>query len=157
MRLNHLTLIFFIFLFFTASTGHSQGNVFDWEPFSIRSDLALNVPPAAGPERKITFMPDRQYETSDILERDAEIYVSDEDSKSETKWNRFNFRNLILTFSHFTTNPHEREITGPLSGKQSKWDTIKSLPMTFLNSPSQDTFESIGRIFEPEFKLGVEF
>jgi hypothetical protein len=157
MRLNHPTLIFFIFLFFTVSTGYSHGNVFEWEPFSIRSDLALNVPPAAGPERKITFITDGHSEISDILERDADIYVFDADSKSETKWKRFNFRHFILTFSHFATNQREREITGPLSGKQSKWDTIKSLPMTFLHSPSQDTFESIGRIFEPEFNLGVEF
>jgi len=31
------------------------------------------------------------------------------------------------------------------------------LPTIFLHSPYQDTFESIGKIFEPEVNLGIEF
>lgn len=159
MYLYRLNLLFFIvfFLFSTVGEGHSQGVVFEWETFQIRPDLALNVPVAAGPERKITFIPDGYSEISNILERNIDICPPDADRKSETKWNRFNFRHLTLTFSRYATGQFEGRKTGLLDDKQSKWDTIKSLPATFLHSPSQETFESLGRIFEPELKLGIEF
>jgi hypothetical protein len=34
---------------------------------------------------------------------------------------------------------------------------IKSLPSMFMNSPYRDTFESLGKIFEPQVNLSIEF
>jgi hypothetical protein len=34
---------------------------------------------------------------------------------------------------------------------------IKSLPSMFINSSYRDTFESLGKIFEPQVNLNIEF
>jgi len=47
-----------------------------------------------------------------------------------------------------------RQQTG---NESEKLNTIKSLPSVFLNSPYRDTFESLGKIFEPQVNLSIEF
>ena len=156
-RLNLFCLSSFIivFLFLTMDAGRSQGTVFEWEPFKMRSDLVLSIPVVAPLENKITFIPDGSSEIRDI--RDSYLSILDTDRKSETSWNRFNFRYLTLTFSHCAAGQFERDMTRLFSNEGNKWNTLKSLPATFLRSPYRDTFESIGKIFEPQVNLGIEF
>lgn len=158
LNLSCLSSFIIVFLFFTMGVGRSQGTVLEWEPFKMRADLALSISVVAPLENKITFIPDGSSEIRDIGDfRDSYLSTLDTDRKSEANWNRFNLRYLTLTFSHCATGQFEREMTGLFSNEGNKRDTIKSLPATFLHSPYQDTFESIGKIFEPQVNLGIEF
>ncbi len=47
-----------------------------------------------------------------------------------------------------------RQLTG---SESDKLNAIKSLPSMFLNSSYRDTFESLGKIFEPQVNLSIEF
>ena len=157
MRLHHLNLLLIISLFFTVNAKRSYGTVLEWEPFKMRSDLALSIP-VVPLENKIAFMPDGSSEIRDIEDiRNSYLSILDTDKKSETNWNRFNFRYLTLTLSHCAAGQFDRDMARLFSDEQNKWDTIKSLPATFLHSPYGDTFESIGKIFEPQVNLGIEF
>ena len=151
MRLHRLILLFII-IFFTVSAGRSYGTILEWEPFKIRADLALSIP-VVPLKDKIIFIPPDEF--SEI--RDSYLFTLDTDRKSDTNWNRFNFRSLTFTFSHCEVGQFDRNMTRLLGNEQDKWNTIKSLPTIFLHSPYQDTFESIGRIFEPQVNLGIEF
>jgi hypothetical protein len=163
MRLHRLNLFFLssfiiVFLLLTIGSGRSQGAVLEWEPFKMRSDLALSISVVAPLGNKIIFMPDVFSEILDIGDfRDSYLSTLDTDRKSEVSWNRFNLRYLTLTFSHCATGQFERDMTGLFSNEGNKWGTIKSLPATFLHAQYRDTFESIGKIFEPQVNLGIEF
>jgi len=158
MRLHHLNLLLIIFLFFTVNAERSYGTVLEWKPFKMRADLALSVSAVTPLENKINFMPDGSSEILDIEDfMDSYLSTLDTDRKSEANWNRFNLRYLTLTFSHYATGQFERDMTELFSNEGNKWDTIKSLPTIFLHSPYQDTFESIGKIFEPQINLRIDF
>ena len=132
LNLSCLSSFIIVFLFLTMGAGHSQGTVLEWEPFKMRADLALSISVVAPLENKITFIPDGSSEIRDI--RDSYLSILDTDRKSGTNWNLVNFRYLILTFSHCATGQFERDMTRLFSNEGNKWDTIKSLPATFLHS-----------------------
>ena len=151
MRLHCLNLLLIIFLFFTVNTKLSYGTILEWEPFRVRTDLALNIPMVEQENEKNTGSV--QDESPGM--RDGHLFTLDTNRKEETKWNRFNLPYLTLTFSRCAVG--QLDMTRSLSNGQNKWNTIKSLPSTFLHSPYGDTFESLGKVFEPQVNLGIEF
>ena len=124
--------------------------MFEWEPFKIRPDLALNIPIIELENKEISISPDEIYEI-----RDNDLFETDK--INSTSRDHFNLQRFIFTFSQCKVGKSDRDITRLFSKDHGKWDTIKSFPSLFLHSPYQDTFGSIGRIFEPQVNLGIKF
>jgi hypothetical protein len=64
---------------------------------------------------------------------------------------------MRLYLSRTVLEKNNIEVRQPVIDNNDRLNAIKSLPSLFLDSHYQDTFESIGRIFEPQLNLGIEF
>jgi hypothetical protein len=51
----------------------------------------------------------------------------------------------------------QKDINQKSGDENEKLNAIKSLPSTFLTSPYRDSLEAIGKIFEPQLNLSIEF
>ena len=72
-------------------------------------------------------------------------------------WNILKYHNVKISISHAETEQKQRNISQLQGDDSTKLDAIKSLTTSFLTSQYRDTFQAIGKIFEPEVNLGIEF
>ena len=146
---------FFLILLMTMTILQEQafGMAFDWERFQTRSDLILYVPSAAMPER-IALLP------ADELSSIREVFKEEgggADLKSDENPGLFKYRKIKLYLSSLVMDQRNIDVHQPFDNGSGKFNAVKSLPSMFLNFQYRDTFESIGRIFEPQLNLGIEF
>lgn len=134
------------------SEGQTAGMSFDWEPFQARVDLKLHAPSGIpgfnGPFSSVEHSSIR----ASIKEETKLSYV-----KSERNLDIYKHGRMRLYLSHVVVDQNNIEVRKPITDANEKFNTIKSLPSMFLNSQYRDTFESVGKIFEPQLNLGIEF
>ena len=82
---------------------------------------------------------------------------SSEDRNYDGSWNILKYHNVKISVSHTETDQKTRDISQIQGDDNTKLNAIKSLPNSFLTSQYRDAFQSMGKIFEPEVKLGIEF
>ena len=142
-----------IFLFILMSTinSHSAGFIAEWEPFKTKQELGLYTVDV-GPD-KMLFLKDKYTKMGNgtAIERDAA------DRKDDSEWNVFKFRRFSISFSRTMIDQIQQDVNKKSGDGSDKLQAIKALPSSFLTSPSRDTFESIGKIFEPQVNLSIEF
>jgi hypothetical protein len=77
--------------------------------------------------------------------------------KNDTPLNVLRFHNFSISFSRTLIDQLQADGRQASESGSDKLYAIKSLPSMFLNSPYKDTFESLGKIFEPQVNLSIEF
>jgi len=103
---------------------------------------------------------DKTLSAEDEFSKPRKIITTDsltEDRNYEGSWNILKYHNVKISISHTETDQKAHDISQIKSDDDTKLNAIKSLPNSFLSSQYRDTFQSIGKIFEPEVKLGIEF
>ncbi|MEI8173676.1 MAG: hypothetical protein WCH07_09365 [Deltaproteobacteria bacterium] len=149
-----LKVTFFVILLMTMTILQEQafGMAFDWKRFQTRSDLILYVP-SAMPGR-IGLMPtDELSSIRDVFKEEG----GGPDLKSDENSGIFKYGKIKLYLSSLVMDQRNIDIHQPVDNGSGKFIAVKSLPSMFLNFQYRDTFESIGRIFEPQLNLGIEF
>jgi len=149
-----LKTTFFLILLVTVTILHGQafGMDFDWKRFQTRNDLRLYVPSAES--ERIGLLPtDELSAIRDIFkEKGGDLDLKDEELPAIFKYGK-----IKLYLSSLVMDQRNIDIHHPLDNGSGKFDAVKSLPTMFLNFQYRDTFESFGRIFEPQLNLGIEF
>jgi len=155
-RLDRLKTMFILGVAILLNAGMAEGQMtglpFDWEPFQTRVDLGLRVPSDI-PERNGLIFPDEFSSIRDLAKEETSV----SDVKSERNLDLYRYRRIKLYLSHVIIDRKDIDIRQPLSNVDDKINKIKSVPSMFFNYQYRDTFESMGRIFEPQINLGIEF
>jgi len=131
-----------------AQSGSAEPQSVYGERFTVKTEFA------SGAEMdKTLFSKDDFSKSGNIITIDSDTT----DKKHEADWNILKFHNVKISISHTEADQKQRDIYQIQSDDNIKLNAIKSLPTSFLTSQYRDTFQSIGKIFEPEVKLGIEF
>jgi hypothetical protein len=152
--LKYARLIYlFILILVTAVEGNASGMIGAWEPFKTKTELGLY---ATGVDD------DRMPSAWDEFIQDDKIISIDRDRntaerKDDSYLNVLRFHNVSISFSRAVLDQLQVDIRQSSGSGVDKLYEIKSLPSTFLNSSYRDTFQSLGKIFEPQVNLSIEF
>jgi hypothetical protein len=147
--------IFSLFLIVIPSVIYAQSDGTTVEPplvygekFTVKKEFA------SGTETdKTLFSKDEFSKTGNILTIESDTM----DKTHDGAWTILKFHNVKISISHTETEQKQRDVYQIQGDDSTKLNAIKSLPTSFLTSQYRDTFQSIGKIFEPEIKLGIEF
>jgi hypothetical protein len=118
------------------------------ETFIVKQEFALGIE-----TDKTLFSKDEFFKTGNIIAIDSDTV----DKTRDGSWTILKFHNVKISISHTDTDQKQIDISQIQGDDNTKLNAIKSLPTSFLTSQYRDTFQSIGKIFEPEVKLGIEF
>ena len=118
------------------------------ETFIVKQEFASGIE-----TDKTLFSKDEFFKTGNIIAIDSDTV----DKTRDGSWTILKFHNVKISISHTETDQKQLDISQIQGDDNTKLNAIKSLPTSFLTSQYRDTFQSIGKIFEPEVKLGIEF
>jgi hypothetical protein len=154
-RVHSLKYAWFICLFFliavSAVEGNASGMNAAWEPFKANTELGAYV---------VGVDADRMPEAKDEFILTDKIIPMDRDTaerKTDGSLNVLRFHKVSVSFSRTFLDQMQVDIRQASGNGVDKLSAIKSLPSMFVNSPYRDTFESLGKIFEPQVNLSIEF
>jgi hypothetical protein len=118
------------------------------EKFTVKPDLASGIE-----KDKTLFSRDEFSKAGNTIAIESDA----KDKNHDGSWNILEYHNVRISISHTESEQKQRDLHQIQGDDSTKLDAIKSLPTSFLTSQYRDTFQSIGKIFEPEIKLGIEF
>jgi len=130
---------------------YAKGIIAEWEPFISKKELelhAVNIPTG-----KNVLPRDELYKTESAVQ----IEPHSTDKKNSDMQDRVKFNNFSISFSRIVVHQTHISALEPSGEGSDKLSEFKTLPSTFLTLPYRDAFESIGRIFEPQVNLRIEF
>ena len=140
-----------LLLFVSAADGHTAGIMTEWEPFKIKSELGLHA--VGGGADTILFSREEMSKMGSAMniERDTTV------RKDDGSWNVIKFRNVRISFTNTMVEQIQIDVKKTSGDGSDKLNSIKSLPATLLSPTYRESIESIGKIFEPQVNLGIEF
>jgi len=141
----------FILLVVTAAEGNAWGMNGTWEPFKTKTELGSYA---------VSVDADRIPPAWDEFIQDDKIVSIDRDTaerKDDSSLNVVRFHNVSISFSRALIDQMQVDIRQSSGSGDDKLYAIKSLPSTFMNSSYRDTFQTLGKIFEPQVNLSIEF
>ena len=150
--LRYTGVILLLLAIFTGGAeGDASGMVGSWEPFVAQKELGSLVPGAV--DTNMISSP-----RDELMKMDRNSLVGDaEDKKEEGHLNSGKSHRVTISFSHVMMEQMKVDIRQQTGSENDKLNTLKNLPSTFLNSSYKDTFESLGKVFEPQVNLGIQF
>jgi hypothetical protein len=130
---------------------YAKGIIAGWEPFKTKTELELRLSDVSS-ERNV--LP-----RDEFYEKDATMPIEtySAEKKNSSTGDILKFYNVRISFSRMVIKHMQIDAQKPSGEGSDTFHEIKTLPSTFLTSPYRDTFESIGRIFEPQVNLKIEF
>ena len=141
----------FLLILLSAVDGNGSGIISAWEPFKTKTELGSY---AVGVDADMILSSRDEFTRTDkIISMDRDTA----DRKDDRSLNILRFHNVSISFSRTLIDQLQvdgRQASG--SGSDKLYE-IKSIPSMFLNSSYRDTFESLGKIFEPQVNLSIEF
>lgn len=140
-----------LLLFVSAANGHTAGIMTEWEPFKIKSELGLHAVGGRADTRLFSREEINKMGSAMNIERDTTV------RKDDSSWNVIKFRNVRISFTHTMVEQIQRDVINTSGDGSDKLSAIKSLPATLLSPTHRESIESIGKIFEPQVNLGIEF
>ncbi|MEN6320310.1 MAG: hypothetical protein ABFD82_16350 [Syntrophaceae bacterium] len=141
----------FLFVLMNAINGHSAGFIAEWKPFKAKQELGLYAVDVS--LDRILFSNDNYLKMDNGIEHGIDTV----DKKDDSSWNVLKFHSVSISFSHAVIEQKQIDMNQKSKDGFNKADAIKSLPTTFLDAPYGNTIESIGKIFEPQVNLRIEF
>ncbi|MBM4271007.1 MAG: hypothetical protein FJ139_02440 [Deltaproteobacteria bacterium] len=150
---TYLQVLFFLFylLIMSPSGAQSAGIITSWEQFQIKKELELKV---------ISHEPDYKKflstEEMPVTDEFVTLFNVREEEKDRTP-DGFRIGRLRISFSRIVIDRMKTDLDKISGDEQGTMETIKSITTLFRSGPYRDSFESIGKIFEPQVNLGIEF
>lgn len=149
---KYLLIIYALLLVLMSEVkSYAKGIIVEWEPFKTKTELELRV--ASLPSERNILPRDEFYKKDTAML--IETYSADK--KSSSTGDILRFHNVSISFSRMIIQQPQIGAQKPSGEGSDKLNELKSLPSTFFISPYRDTFESIGKIFEPQVNLRIEF
>lgn len=154
-RVNSSKYAWFMYMFLlilvSVVDGNASGMISAWEPFKTKTELGLH---AAGVDAdRILSSRDEFTQTDKIISMDRDTA----ERKDNSSLNVLRFHNVSISFSRTLIDQLQVDGRQASGSGSDKLYAVKSLPSMFLNSSYRDTFESLGKIFEPQVNLSIEF
>ncbi|TRZ51199.1 hypothetical protein D4S03_05470 [bacterium] len=154
-RVNSSKYAWFMYMFLlilvSVVDGNASGMISAWEPFKTKTELGLH---AAGVDAdRILSSRDEFTQTDKIISMDSDTA----ERKDNSSLNVLRFHNVSISFSRTLIDQLQVDGRQASGSGSDKLYAVKSLPSMFLNSSYRDTFESLGKIFEPQVNLSIEF
>jgi hypothetical protein len=140
-----------LLLFVSVANGHTAGIMTEWEPFKIKSELGLHA--AGVGADTILFSREEINKIGSAMNSERATTVRKDDSS----WNVIKFRNVRISFTNTMVEQIQRDVKKTSGDGSDKLNSIKSLPDTLFAPTYRESIESIGKIFEPQVNLGIEF
>lgn len=144
-------LSIFIVILVSTVKGYAMGIMGEWELLKIKPELELYA--VDSKSDTIVSSHNDLYKTDNAVPVESRI----NDNKSDNTWSILKYRNVSISLSHLVVQQLQIDARKITAGGSDKLDSIKSIPSVFLTSSYRDTFESIGRMFEPRVDLRIEF
>jgi hypothetical protein len=150
--LKYAWLVYLFLLILVSSVeGNASAMIGAWEPFKTKIELGSYVVGVDADE--IRSARDELIQTDKIIFMDQNPAVRKDDSSL----NGLRIHNVTISFSRAMMDQMKVDIRQSTGNENEKLNAIKSLPSVFLNSSYRDAFESLGKIFEPQVNLSIEF
>lgn len=130
----------------------AKGIVARWEPFISKTELQLHAS-SVPLDRAIPLRDDEIYKK----EQAVPIEPNSTDVRNSYMQDIVKFHNVSISFSRMAVHQTHISALEPSGEGSDKFNELKSFPSTFLTLPYRDAFESVGRIFEPQVNLRIEF
>ncbi|MCX5843729.1 MAG: hypothetical protein NT022_08265 [Deltaproteobacteria bacterium] len=130
---------------------YAKGIIAEWEPFKTKTELELRLSNVSS-ERNV-LPRDEFYEKDTAMP--IETYAADK--KNSSMGDILKFHNVSVSFSRMVIKHTQIDAQKPSGEGSDTLHEIKALPSTFFTSPYRDRLESIGKIFEPQVNLKIEF
>jgi hypothetical protein len=145
--------LMYLFLLIVASAvdGNASGMIGAWEPFKTKTELGSYV--VGVDADRIPSARDEFIQTDKIISMDRDTA----ERKDDSSLNVVRFHNVRISFSRTLLDQLQVDGRQASGSGVDKLYAVKSLPSMFLNSSYRDTFESLGKIFEPQVNLSIEF
>jgi len=141
----------FLLILVSVVDSNASGMISAWEPFKTKTELGLH---AAGVDAdRILSSRDEFTQTDKIISMDSDTA----ERKDNSSLNVLRFHNVSISFSRTLIDQLQVDGRQASGSGSDKLYAVKSLPSMFLNSSYRDTFESLGKIFEPQVNLSIEF
>ncbi|MGZ6240471.1 MAG: hypothetical protein ACXWMF_11620 [Syntrophales bacterium] len=141
----------FLLIAVSAVDGNASGMIAAWEPFKTNTELGsylVGVDADIIPSARDEFI---QTDKIIPIERDTA------ERKNDSSLNVLRFHNVSVSFSRALLDQMQVDIRQSSGNEVDKLSAIKSLPSMLVNSSYRDNFESLGKIFEPQVNLSIEF
>jgi hypothetical protein len=150
---SRYALLIYLFLLIAVSAvdGNASGMIAGWEPFKANTELGSYL--VGVDADRIPSARDKFIQTDKIIpsERDTA------ERKNDGSLNVLRFHNVSVSFSRTLLDQMQVDIRQSSGNEVDKLSAIKSLPSMLVNSSYRDNFESLGKIFEPQLNLSIEF
>ena len=141
----------FLLIVVSAVEGNASGMIGAWEPFKTKAELGSHM--VGVDADRIPSARDEFIQTDKIISMDRDTT----ERKDDSSLNVLRFHNVSISFSRTLLDQLQVDVRQSSGSGVDKLYAIKSLPSMFLNSSYRDTFESLGKIFEPQVNLSIEF
>jgi len=149
MNYKLLLILFFISLGLSGQDCSIAGNNFDWDPFKTNHLLYR-------PYQNLPAFDEDLADPNFILE-DNNYMNSPKSSPSISEQFQLSINMLKFRISRYATNlDRDRSIRESDMEKQ-RGSLVQSLPSKLQGSSFQERFEVIGKVFEPNLNLSIEF
>lgn len=149
---NYAWLIYLSLLIVASAVeGNASGMIATWEPFKTNAELGSYV--VGIDVDRIPSARDEFLQTDKIIPLDLDTA----ERKNDSSLNVLRFHNVSVSFSRTLLDQLQVDVRQASGSGVDKLYEIKSLPSMFINSSYRDTFESLGKIFEPQVNLNIEF
>ncbi len=141
----------FLLILLSAVDGNASGIISAWEPFKTKTELGSYV--VVVDADRIPSARDEYIQTDKFISMDRDTV----ERKDNNSLNVLRFHNVSISVSRTLLDQLQVDVRQSSGSGDDKLYAIKSLPSMFLNSSYRDTFESLGKIFEPQVNLSIEF
>ncbi|MGO9137155.1 MAG: hypothetical protein ACLP9S_00690 [Syntrophales bacterium] len=142
----------FLLIAVSAVDGNASGMIAAWEPFKTNTELGSYL---------VGVDTDRipSVRRDELIQPNENIPIQRDTAarKTDSSLNVLRFHNVSVSLSRALLDQMQVDIRQSSGSDVDKLTAIKSLPSMFLNSSYRDNFESLGKIFEPQVNLSIEF
>jgi len=151
-RIGMVLMVATAVLVIGTDRGGAAGRFFGWEPFRVMQELRLEIPEAG---RGLVVLSGLDIAPERIAAGNAAsvpVGVSRESAQPDLRIGAFR---LFLSRSGGEGSNREWFPSGYERG--GALDMLKALPGAFRTDPSRALVDSVGKLFEPQLNLGIEF
>jgi len=151
---TYLRVLFLLLylLIVSPSEVQSAGIITSWEQFKIKKELELKVISHEPDYRK--FLSTEEMPVTDGF---VTLFNVREEEEKDRTLDGFRIGRLRISFSRIVIDRMKTDPDKASGDEQSTMEAVKSITTLFRSGPYRDSFESIGKIFEPQVNLGIEF
>lgn len=133
----------------------SSDTLLEWTSFEIKKNPALGCRDQDMNHEFIRSLLDLPNLKGKDQVNEPLLDVSEE---SNTNWNEIDLRYFKIYLSSMGRSNEKKAGWSQQYGNQlDKLEMVKSLPGMLGDAPARETFESLGKIIEPQIKVGISF